>query len=260
MLSSEKFRTLTQKIAEYLHYDWQMDSDDEIRNTNRVKFTKHEQEITLTNGGWQNENRIRISGHFPHPVDGRWWHGINSPSITVTEKKDALTIVKDMQRRLIPEYIESLKKVITSNNERNKAIAMGEASLAAVAEALGTTPIQFSGTKSGEGAVHQYDLHRFKANYRYQGEFEVSLDLPLEKVLDLINFLNNTNLTTIRVSEEDLVEYARENDLNETEEDHLITNMEAITDQLVAFIQDTGWRHYFNEACGAYITGLRLEA
>lgn len=259
MLTSEKFRETTQRIASYLHYDWSMDDDDEIRNTHRAKLAKQEQEITLTNGGWKNEDRISISGCFPRPVDGCWYSGIQSPSITVTEKKDALTIVKDMQRRLIPEYIESLKKVINSNNERQKSIELGEASLKTVADAVGTTPTQHSGRRSGEGAVYQYDFHGFRAQYNYNGDFKVELSLPVADVLKLIAYLKNDRLSTISVSSEDVEEYGIEEGLTALETQYLVDNLELITDQVIDYVQDTEWRRLFEEACRGYITAYRMK-
>lgn len=71
--------------------------------------------------------------------------------------------------------------------------------------------------------------------------------------------IDNPTLTSITISTQDVEKYAREVGLSEEEIDYLVDNLHTIADQVIDFIQATGWRHYFHEACSAYITGLRLE-
>ncbi len=68
-----------------------------------------------------------------------------------------------------------------------------------------------------------------------------------------------SSLTPITITESDVTLYARKNDLAPEETQHLINHLDEIVQQLIIYIEEVGWRNEFENACGAYITGYRMQ-
>lgn len=261
MLAIEKFSELSKQVADQLGYTCSFNPDTSY-SVFYAYLVQDDKELTLCNGQYGKTDRIVISGNYPKPIDGGGYYG-KSTSITVTEKKDAAAIAKDIMKRFMPGYLEELATVLEHNKERNAEVNLAKNALEAVAEALGTRPrFQNNRGLSGSGDVWHNDLHSFHAVYRYNGEFEIKLAMPLTKVLDLVTFLKDPALrgeACISVSSEDIVEHCVEKCYTNEETCYLVDNLDTITDQVINYIQDTGWRRLFEEACDGYVTGYRMQ-
>lgn len=101
------------------------------------------EDISLTNGGYQNGGRIRIHGWFPQAQDGsRCDYGIHKTSITVTEKKTAPQIAKDMMRRFLPDYRSNLARVIQQVKEHEASRETQASVIKALADLVGIKDVR----------------------------------------------------------------------------------------------------------------------
>lgn len=219
----------------------------------QAMLTKDSQEITISAGQYGKPGRLVVSGCFPKSDDGYYYGPRNgSHSITVADTKESSVIAKDITRRLLPSYIEALDEALKNVSDRNDEIVCASNALHSVANALGVEP-HFSNNmeSSGDGSVWCSGFAGFHADYRSGGNFEVKLNLDLEKVLNLIAYLKGDSLTEIAINREDIDDYCDRMNLESDEREHLQQHLVGIVNRMIGYMSAGGWKDYFYSLCAS---------
>lgn len=131
------------------------------------------------------DDRLSICGWYPRAKDGCWLaHNLDS-SITVTEKKTAEQVVKDMERRLLPDYRKNLATVIRNIKEYEQAGAKQEACLQELALVCGAEVNQVD-------KFIWYTVRKEKVEVRVSSPDSVSLEIRgigFERAKAILNIL-----------------------------------------------------------------------
>lgn len=98
------------------------------RQSMQADFGNEQRKIFMRAHGYQNENRIYVSGLYPKYSDGSYCTPANYnetlPSITVSFNKEPKKIAQDIERRLFPAYDKMLEqakeKIKNQDNHENK--------------------------------------------------------------------------------------------------------------------------------------------
>ncbi len=221
----------------------------------RALLTHADLDICINAGEYRKADRLAIHGCFPRSEDGYYYGPRNgNHSITVSDTKTPTQIVKDIERRLMPDYLIAIEKAVQDVKDRNADIIQAADSLHSVADALGEEPrFQNNMESSGDGSVYAHDFHGLEARYRYGGVFEVKLGLDLQELLNLIAFLKISGpVSEVSISSADIKTYGLTHVLSDELVEHLIDNMDNIVDQVVKSTTD-GWASHFEAACDAYV-------
>jgi hypothetical protein len=94
-------------------------------------------------GGLAPRGKIHISGSFPDRIDGRQaWRpasGVSYPSINVAADKPAATVAKEIERRLMPDYLPLLAECREHIARWSKVAEETARTAAQLAEGVGGT-------------------------------------------------------------------------------------------------------------------------
>lgn len=85
---------------------------------------------------WGSHGRLTISGCYPHSPHG-WPREVKHREITVNPARGAVTIGKEITRRLLPGYLDSLQVVADTIGARNTAAAARREAATRLAAILG---------------------------------------------------------------------------------------------------------------------------
>lgn len=86
----------------------------------RLSAVKDQADIFIESDGYMSQGRFVITGSYPRTRRGEYIsYGINKVEITVTNKKTAEQVVKDIERRFMPDYMVELNKVIKQVEDDN---------------------------------------------------------------------------------------------------------------------------------------------
>ena len=170
-----------------------------------IKDTPTERSIHIAAGGYGKQGRISISTVYPKWWDGSTHYGYQdskSYSITVADTKTAQQIIKDIQRRLLPDYEPTLTLFLQHRAESLATHTKRIATLTRIATAIGKTyeygkecaqgVYQFSGYVPSTNGESNYPLGVHEVRVSSSGSIEIRLDgLTEEKALRLIEALKN---------------------------------------------------------------------
>jgi len=137
-MEKQEFIEKIQKVADILGYEMTVPEES---FTNQAELKKDNIWIHIRNGGYQNQNKITISGSYPHDCHNQYnAYGLKNPTISCSETKTPEQVAKDIQRRFLPGYMEDLQKT----EEQNK-ITQGKAdrryqTIKIIADSLGIVP------------------------------------------------------------------------------------------------------------------------
>lgn len=127
---------LATKIAEALGSDWKrstrFDADD---SGWRAELEGPANQRLFLSNTWASKGRLYISGDVPQ--NAQIPYGEVRPSITVASTKSSQQIANDITRRLLPEYLPFLEKVLDSKAKSDAFKAGREALAAQVAVVVG---------------------------------------------------------------------------------------------------------------------------
>ncbi len=110
-METQEFKTKVIAIGAALKMSVTFGTDEDMRWNKWAHFIGSDgQEIRVQNGDYKTKGRFDFSGCFPRNERGEYQHYGTAPSITVTVEKSPEQIARDIERRLMPEYLLKLKK------------------------------------------------------------------------------------------------------------------------------------------------------
>ncbi len=115
----QEFKTKVVAIGEALKMSVIFPSDENIPSHKWANLIKDNQKIRISNGGYQNEHKLHISGDFPRTSKEEYCHYGQSPSINVSDSKTAEQVARDIERRFFPIYLPELEKAVNQVNATN---------------------------------------------------------------------------------------------------------------------------------------------
>lgn len=97
--------------------------------------------FTIQNGGYQNEDRFEIYGTYPHSTRGPLTHtDLLKAKITVSDKRTAQSIAKDIESRFIPPFLENFATMTKRVNDIDRHWKNQRAAAQAAGAILGIEP------------------------------------------------------------------------------------------------------------------------
>ena len=206
-ISLERYQKLILEVAEHLDGNWEFIPDSEDWSTPGGKLFDQETKCMIDFDGvpkrgcdWNappEVEKIKISGELPKDAKGQKPHvglpyGQSMPSICVNGDKRAEIIAKDIERRLLPEYIPLLKigleRISSSNAYENKVEKLK-------AELIRITRCPDEGVKGREISFYRcpHPIFNEKLSNAHISSDEIKLELSLEPELafEVLHFLMN---------------------------------------------------------------------
>jgi hypothetical protein len=188
------FVALAEQVAEHLPGDWDVMSFPADWSRHGAYLTEHKTQAILVLGESQeyserNKQRLTVSTDYPKDRHGRM-SSAKRPKISVSALKSGEQIARDIERRLLPEYLPILDKELASNREWNvyenatTLIAAHIANLVKVTRQPKETTVSFYHSP--------YNLfHETMSEAKVVGtdEVELSLRLDAETTLKVLNLL-----------------------------------------------------------------------
>jgi hypothetical protein len=125
--SFDEFVRLAAAVAEILPGEWRLKPAESAWNV-QLEDPSTLASLSFRSEEWQDAKRIRISSRLPRDSKGDepyvgLKYGQPMPSITVSGAKEASQIAREIERRLIPEYLPLLEKardVIAKTDEYHR--------------------------------------------------------------------------------------------------------------------------------------------
>lgn len=134
MLTTKQFTQLVTDIATHLPGNWTVGEIRTGYESHATTFTETATSLPfhLSADGYQNKNRISVSGSWPH--DDQFGYGTfypnDSPSITAAYKRGAAALAKDIEHRFLPDYtslyFEHRTSMHTYQQKHRNAIQMNK--------------------------------------------------------------------------------------------------------------------------------------
>jgi len=193
MLSIEEFNSKVLRIATALFYTVQQEDEEQQSKYERradLRNKKGDEGLRIINGGYGNQNRLVIRGHYPSDYKGRQHisGSDNAPTVTIAEGKTPEAIVTDIKRRLLPAYVETLAKVRERNARWKEEEEAKERALRSLARALHVRDLRMTGQ---EWSVY---FHKGSAKVYTGGDVELKAYLPLEDALKVATLIGNLRI------------------------------------------------------------------
>ena len=122
-IRNEVFVNLAQQVAEHLPGEWTVEGFPSDWGRGGAYLHDSNNQATLIIGESQdyadrNKNKISISGDYPRDRDGRMSEARRF-SIKVSGDKSAELIARDVERRLLPDYLPVLRSVLATLSSRD---------------------------------------------------------------------------------------------------------------------------------------------
>ncbi len=131
--AEKTFQATMEKVAGCMVWIWNnLDRDNEPMKDHGYLLGPNEARIHVHFDTWH--KRISISSSYPNGHDT---YGIESVSITVSPTKEPAKIAKDIQSRLLPEYLVQLQKAKDQIKAHNEYEANRTAMMQRIADYLG---------------------------------------------------------------------------------------------------------------------------
>lgn len=99
-------------VATELGEDWKVNTDERYADHMGVYLDGPSQQQLWLGFDWRNPDRIKVRGHYPQPPGTTLPYGTKSHEIGLSRDRGPEAIAKEIRRRLLPGYIESLAGVI----------------------------------------------------------------------------------------------------------------------------------------------------
>lgn len=184
-MTKQEFISKIQKVADILGYE--MTVPEESFN-NQAELKKDNIWIHIRNGGYQNQNKITISGSYPRDCHNQGYSHKNL-SIGCSQDKTAEQIARDIQKRFLPTYLENLQMVIETNKTIQRSADTKHHTIKALAD--------FLGIPSYKDHNNEYSLPIWNVlpglrslEVSYDGtEINMKLELTLDQTLQVLAIL-----------------------------------------------------------------------
>lgn len=117
----QEFKDKVNVVGMILNMSVEFPLDEDMKRNKRAHLIKNPQKIRISNGGYQNEHKLHISGAFPTTIKGEpgYYYGNSQSSINVSDSKTPKQIARDIERRLLPVYLPELEKAVDQVNTIN---------------------------------------------------------------------------------------------------------------------------------------------
>lgn len=137
-MEKQAFIEKIQKVGDILDYAVEFPEDS---HDNQATLTHNAITIRIRTGGWKSEDKIKVSGSYPHDCHNQSYsYGLKNPSIGCSVDKTPEQIARDIQKRFLPDYLEDLEKVIGLNKNTQKQADARYHSIKTLADSLGIAP------------------------------------------------------------------------------------------------------------------------
>lgn len=111
-METKEFKENVEAVAKLLNFAVEFNSDDDMKLIKRAYLTDGHKEIIISNGGYQNQGKLRVRAGFPKTEKGETAYYGEPLEIGVSETRSPDRIARDIERRLMPEYLKALKETI----------------------------------------------------------------------------------------------------------------------------------------------------
>ncbi len=185
----QAFKEKVEKISEILQMAITFASDEDMRWNKWAHLTSEGRDIRIECGDYKTKGRFSICGCFPTNEYHEPMHYGPSGSITVAVEKTPENIARDIERRLMPEYLVELKKTQEQAEVSNRYHKARHDNLQKVADHLGENLSTWDGGKNDFISTH---LIGIGGKIEAQGEdkvtfmVEVTPDVAI-RIIDLVN-------------------------------------------------------------------------
>ncbi len=191
MLPVDEFNAKVHRIAVALFYTvLKEDEPSKYEHRADLRNKAGDEGLRIINGGYGNQNRLVIRGHYPADYKGRYHLSGHdgAPTITIAESKTVEAIVADIKRRFLPAYMKTLATVRERNDQWRAEEEAKEKALRRLAKALGVRDIRMTGP---EWAVY---FHKGNAKVYSGGDVEIRAYLPLDAALKVATLIGNLKI------------------------------------------------------------------
>lgn len=115
-LTKDQFINKINEVSKLLKLTANYGDNENFNYSNHATLTNEKGvSISVNNGGYKNQNRFSLSVSYPRNCKDERFYTKIYPSITLSESKTAEQIAKDIEKRLLPEYLVELEKCIEGN-------------------------------------------------------------------------------------------------------------------------------------------------
>ena len=149
---------------------WQMRRDTDGSDSSwRQNIEGPDQAAIFVSNTWAGKGRLSLSGNFPHDV--HFGYQETRPSITVSESATPQRIAKEIQRRLLPDYLPLLVKKLADKNAHDNFETNKMATFKAALEVIGYAVESYQGAIREEKSIGPEYIH-----FRTLNETQVQMD------------------------------------------------------------------------------------
>jgi len=183
-MTKQEFISKIQKVADILGYEMTMP---EKSYNNQAELKKDNIWIHIRNGGYKNEQKIRISGSYPRDCHNQI-NNYTLTSISCSDTKTPEQITRDIRKRFLPTYLENLQKVIEQNKITQNRADRRYQTIKTIADFLGIALKKDDYTK--EYSLPWNALEELaKLEILYDNTVNLKLELTLKQTLQVLAIL-----------------------------------------------------------------------
>ncbi len=185
----QEFKTKVEAIGAILNMSVTFASEEDMRWTKWAHLTGGDgQDIMIEIGDHKTKERFSLTGCFPRDNQGNYLHYGSSRSITVAAEKSPEQIARDIEKRLIPEYLVELKKALDQVETSNRYHRARHENLKKIADHLG---VNLSSWDSGKNDFVSPHLVGIGGKIEAQEEDKVTLTVEVtpEMAIRIIDLL-----------------------------------------------------------------------
>ena len=193
-MDKQQFIDKVEKIADILG-DYRVEIPEESYQ-NQAKLTQGEIVINIRTGGYQETKKIYISGSYPANCHGRHnIYDLKNPHIGCSQDKTPEQIVKDIQRRFMPAYLEDLKKVLGMNQKTQEHADKKYETTKIIADILGVEPEkdhrnEYSLRLPSQLYYRHCGLQKIEVDY-YGTRVDLKLELTPDHAVEVLNLMKS---------------------------------------------------------------------
>ncbi len=187
----QEFKTKIEAVAAVLKMAVDFASDEDMRwNLWAHLLGPDSQEILVQTGAYKLTGHFRFSGCFPRSETREYSHYGESPSISVSVEKSAEQIARDIERRLMPNYLIALKKAQDQVEASNRYHRMRHETMQKIADYLGGEVKTWDG---GKNEFLYVDVKGIDTRIEPYGENTVKFGVEVtpEMAIRIIDLLRN---------------------------------------------------------------------
>lgn len=185
-MEKQEFQDKVQKVADILGYTMILPEEQFIKQATLIQDNI---KINIRNGGYQQVNKIHISGSYPHDCHGGInYHGLKNSAINCAATKTPEQIARDIQKRFLPDYMEDMKKIINTNENVQQYADARYETIKTIADLLGVSPQQ---DHKNEYSIPTWNvlkgLHGLEVDY--YGRVDLKLELTPDQAVQVLTLL-----------------------------------------------------------------------